>query len=163
MTGSRVIAFIGIAVLLLWGGNALNERLDRRAAQEASIAAVAARQEEATSRSRILVQDIAAGTGVEAKAGDALRTHYRGELLDGTKFDSSYDRGEPFEFRLGAGEVIRGWDLGLVGMRVGGTRTLVIPADLAYGDRQAGPIPPSSTLKFTVELLGVNDGTSTLK
>src|SRR5438270_13887681 len=95
------------------------------------------------------------GTGTEAQAGKTVSVHYTGWLLDGTKFDSSRDRNQPFTFPLGAGRVIKGWDEGVAGMKVGGKRTLIIPPDLAYGSRATGPIPPNSTLKFEVELLDV--------
>ncbi|MEI6480085.1 MAG: FKBP-type peptidyl-prolyl cis-trans isomerase [bacterium] len=105
--------------------------------------------------SQLLVEDITVGTGTEAVAGKHVTVNYKGTLIDGTVFDSSYERGTPFDFDLGAGQVIAGWDQGLVGMKVGGKRKLVIPATLAYGDRAIGPIPANSTLVFEVELLGV--------
>jgi FKBP-type peptidyl-prolyl cis-trans isomerase FkpA len=96
------------------------------------------------------------GTGTEAQAGKTVSVHYTGWLLDGTKFDSSKDRNQPFSFPLGSGQVIKGWDEGVAGMKVGGKRTLVIPPDLGYGARGAGGvIPPNATLKFEVELLDV--------
>ena len=96
------------------------------------------------------------GTGDAAAAGRQDSVHYTGWLTDGTKFDSSRDRGQPFSFRLGAGQVIRGWDEGVAGMRVGGRRKLTIPSQLGYGSSgAAGVIPPGATLVFTVELLGV--------
>ena len=96
------------------------------------------------------------GTGPEAKAGANVKVHYTGWLTDGKKFDSSVDRGQPFEFKLGAGMVIKGWDEGVAGMKVGGTRTLIIPPDMGYGARGAGGvIPPNATLVFEVELLAV--------
>ena len=100
--------------------------------------------------------DLAVGEGDEAQAGQDVRVHYTGWLTDGTKFDSSVDRGQPFEFSLGAGMVIRGWDEGVAGMRVGGKRKLKIPPELGYGARGAGGvIPGGATLIFEVELLGV--------
>lgn len=101
------------------------------------------------------METIKEGTGAEAKSGNILSVHYVGILENGTKFDSSRDRGAPFEFTLGARQVIPGWDLGLIGMKVGGIRKLTIPSILAYGDKQAGPIPPNSTLIFEVELLAI--------
>jgi len=100
--------------------------------------------------------DIQLGTGDEAKAGKTVKVHYTGWLTDGRKFDSSVDRGQPFSFPLGAGKVIKGWDEGVQGMKVGGKRQLRIPPDLAYGTRGAGGlIPPNATLIFDVELLEV--------
>jgi FKBP-type peptidyl-prolyl cis-trans isomerase len=100
--------------------------------------------------------ELVEGTGPAAAAGQQVTVHYTGWLTDGTKFDSSRDRGQPFSFRLGAGQVIRGWDEGVAGMKVGGRRKLTIPSELGYGARGAGGvIPPGATLVFTVELLGV--------
>ena len=101
--------------------------------------------------------DTIVGTGEEATLYSTVAVHYTGWLADGTKFDSSLDRGKPFEFVLGAGRVIRGWDQGVLGMRVGGTRELVIPPELAYGKQGAGQglIPPDATLKFQVKLVGI--------
>ena len=102
------------------------------------------------------IEDLQAGSGAETKAGDTVSVHYVGTLADGKKFDSSRDRGQPFSFRLGAGRVIRGWDVGVAGMKVGGKRKLTIPADEGYGDAGAGNlIPPGATLVFEVELLGI--------
>lgn len=104
------------------------------------------------------VEDMVVGTGAEAVAGATVSVHYTGRLTDGKKFDSSFDRGEPFSFRLGAGYVIKGWDEGVVGMKVGGKRKLTIPPELGYGsaDVGGGLIPPNSTLMFEVELLTVS-------
>lgn len=103
------------------------------------------------------ITDVKVGTGAEAVAGKEITVHYVGTLDDGTKFDSSRDRGTPFTFDLGVGQVIQGWDQGFAGMKVGGVRKLVIPAALAYGDRATGSIPAGSTLHFEVELLAVED------
>jgi len=100
--------------------------------------------------------DVAVGQGDEARQGSTVRVHYTGWLPDGTKFDSSRDRGEPFAFTLGAGQVIAGWDEGVKGMKAGGRRKLVLPPQLAYGEEGAPPaIPPRSTLVFDVEVLEV--------
>jgi len=97
------------------------------------------------------------GSGAEAVAGKNITVHYSGFLTDGTKFDSSLDRNDPFSFRLGAGQVIKGWDEGFAGMKVGGKRKLTIPSHMGYGKRGAGGvIPPDATLIFNVELLGVD-------
>jgi len=109
------------------------------------------------------ITDVTVGNGAVATAGKDVSVHYTGWLYDpkaadkhGKKFDSSRDHGEPFSFKLGAGQVIRGWDQGVAGMKIGGKRTLVIPSELGYGSRGAGgAIPPNATLLFDVELLGV--------
>jgi FKBP-type peptidyl-prolyl cis-trans isomerase len=102
------------------------------------------------------IEDLNVGTGAEAVAGKTVNVHYTGWLTNGTKFDSSVDRGQPFSFSLGAGQVIQGWDKGVAGMKVGGKRKLTIPPELGYGARGAGRvIPPNATLVFEVELLGV--------
>jgi FKBP-type peptidyl-prolyl cis-trans isomerase len=109
-----------------------------------------------TTNSGLKYVDVKVGTGQEAKAGETVSVHYTGWLKDGKKFDSSLDRGQPFNFQLGAGRVIKGWDEGVQGMKVGGKRKLIIPSDLAYGQRGAGNvIPPGAELTFEVELLKV--------
>ncbi|MBK9236660.1 MAG: FKBP-type peptidyl-prolyl cis-trans isomerase [Rhodoferax sp.] len=114
-----------------------------------------------TTASGLQYEDTKLGTGAEASKGQRVTVHYTGWLFNdgvqGAKFDSSKDRNDPFVFSLGAGMVIKGWDEGVAGMKVGGERDLIIPAALGYGTRGAGGvIPPNATLKFTVELLGVS-------
>ena len=109
-----------------------------------------------TTPSGLTIEDVTVGSGAVAAAGQKVKVHYTGWLTNGTKFDSSKDRGDPFEFPLGAGRVIKGWDEGVQGMKIGGTRKLTIPPALGYGARGAGGIiPPNATLVFEVELLGV--------
>ncbi|HEY5635364.1 MAG TPA: FKBP-type peptidyl-prolyl cis-trans isomerase [Burkholderiales bacterium] len=108
----------------------------------------------------LIIEDVLVGDGATAAAGQQVTVHYTGWLFEngvaGKKFDSSKDRGDPFDFPLGAGHVIRGWDEGVVGMKIGGTRKLVIPPEMGYGARGAGGvIPPNATLLFEVELLGL--------
>jgi FKBP-type peptidyl-prolyl cis-trans isomerase len=120
--------------------------------------------EQSAAVTELIKTDVKVGTGAEAKAGQQVSVHYTGWLYDaaapdhkGKKFDSSLDRRTPFDFPLGAGLVIKGWDQGVQGMKVGGQRTLIIPANLGYGARGAGGvIPPNATLLFDVELLGIN-------
>lgn len=111
---------------------------------------------EVTTASGLIYSDLVIGTGDLAVAGKTVNVHYTGWLTNGQKFDSSVDRGQPFSFPLGAGRVIKGWDEGVQGMKVGGKRKLTIPSELGYGTRGAGGvIPPNATLVFDVELLGV--------
>ena len=115
-----------------------------------------------TTPSALQYEDTLVGTGAQATRGNSVTVHYTGWLFNddtqGAQFDSSKDRNDPFVFSLGAGMVIRGWDEGVAGMKVGGARTLIIPAALGYGARGAGGvIPPNATLKFDVELLGLSD------
>lgn len=105
----------------------------------------------------VKIEILKSGAGPEAQPGDQVTVHYTGQLENGEKFDSSLDRGEPFIFTLGAGQVIRGWDIGVEGMKQGEKRRLTIPSDFAYGDTgtPGGPIPPGATLIFEVELLKI--------
>ena len=124
--------------------------------QTAAPAPAAAAGSVITTASGLKYEVLKAGTGAGAQAGQIVAVHYTGWLTDGTKFDSSVDRGQPFDFKLGMGQVIKGWDEGVAGMKIGEKRKLTIPAELGYGARGAGNvIPPNATLVFDVELLGV--------
>lgn len=104
---------------------------------------------------KLVIDDILVGKGDEVKEGDTVSVHYVGTLQNGTEFDNSKKRGAPFVFKVGEGRVIKGWEQGLVGMKVGGQRILVIPPELGYGENGIGPIPPNSTLVFSIELLEI--------
>ena len=109
---------------------------------------------------QLVITDLKVGTGTEARAGDTVRLHYVGTLADGTEFDSSRKRGQPFEFRVGAGQVIKGFDRGVIGMKTGGVRKVHIPYELGYGRKGSPPqIPPRADLDFELELLEVGNGT----
>lgn len=105
---------------------------------------------------KFTIEDIKVGQGPEVSGGDYITIHYLGVLPNGEKFDSSYDRGAPFKTRIGVGQVIDGWDMGVVGMKKGGKRKLIIPPALGYGDREIGSIPAGSTLIFEVELINID-------
>lgn len=150
----KIVAFAVIAVLLIGGGVYYNNRSDQKEKEAAMVAQQKIKEERQKIMDSLKIEDVVVGTGAEAKNGDTVTVNYVGTLDDGTKFDSSYDRHQPFEFTLGAGQVIQGWDLGVLGMKVGGKRNLTIPPELAYGSQGQGPIPPNATLHFTVELLG---------
>src|SRR5256886_6905679 len=126
------------------------------ALSQVSLCAQEKKGKEVVTKSGLKYQDLKVGDGQEAKKDDVVSVHYTGRLTDGKKFDSSLDRDRPFEFRLGAGMVIKGWDEGVAGMKVGGKRKLTIPPDLAYGQEGRGNvIPPNATLVFEVELLAI--------
>jgi len=144
-----VIVLIIGAVMLSHGSNDSNSGQVKAASTGPSASAMASPTD------KLVVTDEKVGTGAEAVAGKTVTVNYVGTLTDGTKFDSSYDHNQPFSFTLGAGQVIKGWDQGVAGMKVGGKRKLVIPPDLGYGAQGAGSIPPNSTLVFEVELLDV--------
>ena len=114
-----------------------------------------AQEQNEQAQTELQIEDLIAGTGEEARTGNTVSVHYKGTLLNGTVFDSSYNRGTPFSFILGQNSVIQGWEQGILGMRVGGKRKLVIPPDLAYGPRAMGLIPANSTLVFEVTLLDI--------
>ena len=140
-----VFAGIALVAFLLYGNSFMNlfNLEGGQASQQALI------------ESGVVVRDDVVGSGTDAKAGDVLTVHYIGTLTSGKVFDSSVDRGVPFSFTLGAGQVIRGWDEGLVGMKEGGRRTLVIAPDYGYGPNGVGPIPANSVLIFEVELIKI--------
>ena len=140
-----VFAGIALVAFLLYGNSFMNlfNLEGGQASQQALI------------ESGVVIRDNVVGTGAEAKAGNALTVHYIGTLTSGKVFDSSVDRGVPFSFTLGAGQVIRGWDEGLMGMKEGGRRTLVIAPDYGYGPNGVGPIPANSVLIFEVELIKI--------
>lgn len=108
-----------------------------------------------TNKNTLQIEDITKGKGQEVKNGDTVVMHYTGTLENNTKFDSSHDRDEPFITQIGVGHVIKGWDEGILGMKIGGKRKLIIPPEMGYGSRAIGPIPPNSTLIFEVELLEI--------
>jgi FKBP-type peptidyl-prolyl cis-trans isomerase FkpA len=143
-----LVALVALGSMALMGGSSLAQDKDKEKKEEPKVI---------TTTSGLKYQDLKVGDGPEAKKGDAVEVHYTGWLTDGKKFDSSVDRKKPFSFTLGAGMVIKGWDEGVAGMKVGGKRKLTIPPDLAYGKRGAGDglIPADATLVFEVELLKI--------
>lgn len=156
MSATRIILFLIVAGLLLWGGVAYNRQEDTKVAAERNAAAEAEQKQQQDLFNKMKIEDIKVGTGATVANGDTVSVQYTGTLTDGTKFDSSYDHGgQPFEFTIGQGNVIKGWELGLIGMKVGGKRNLNIPAELAYGARAVGPIPANSPLNFAIELVGI--------
>jgi FKBP-type peptidyl-prolyl cis-trans isomerase len=143
--GVILIAVIGVAIFLTLRNNQSNTAATQTAAGKTTTAA-----------SGLQILDEVVGTGAEAKTGDTVSVHYTGTLTDGTKFDSSLDRGTPLDFTIGAGNVIKGWDEGVVGMKVGGKRKLTIPPDLAYGASGYPPvIPANAILIFEIELVTI--------
>lgn len=104
---------------------------------------------------KLAIQDVKVGVGAPVVVGDTVTVNYVGKLIDGTEFDSSIKHGTPFTFTVGKGDVIKGWEQGLLGMKKGGQRTLIIPSDMGYGDRGMGPIPPGATLLFSIALLDI--------
>ncbi len=141
--------FVGIVVtaFILFGGQFLNLFMQDDGSNQANVSA--------SNRTGVSVQNIVNGQGETAGKGDMVTVNYVGMLTDGKVFDSSIDRKTPFTFKLGVGQVIRGWDEGVLGMKIGGKRKLIIGPDYGYGAQAVGTIPPNSTLVFEVELLGV--------
>jgi len=154
---SMILAAALVGALALTGCNTADQTPAATTPAETPVAEAPAAQTGTPTAevTELKVEDIKVGTGAEAKPGDTVSVHYTGWLADGTKFDSSKDSGQPFEFQLGQGMVIKGWDVGVAGMKVGGVRRLTIPADMGYGPQGSGPIPPNATLVFEVELLAV--------
>ncbi|PIP29923.1 peptidylprolyl isomerase [Candidatus Jorgensenbacteria bacterium CG10_big_fil_rev_8_21_14_0_10_54_38] len=142
-----IAAVVIVGAYFLFGNNS-NKNMEQNNPNQGS---------EITLPDGLKINDLVVGAGAEAKVGQTVTVNYAGTLADGTKFDSSYDRSQPFSFSLGAGQVIKGWDEGVAGMKVGGKRQLTIPPELGYGSAGAGGglIPPNATLIFEVELLEV--------
>ena len=147
--GVSVIIFALVCVVAFWPQR---QKLAAKAKVQGVQTNVA---KEASMASELKIEDTLVGDGAEVKTGDTVRIHYHGTLEDGTVFDSSVDRGEPFEAQIGVGMLIAGWDQGIPGMKVGGKRRLTIPPELGYGNRAIGKIPANSTLIFDVELLDI--------
>jgi FKBP-type peptidyl-prolyl cis-trans isomerase FkpA len=152
------ILFAVVAIAVIWLGAWYDNQSTAQSNQAELAAGQAAQQNEQQLMSQLTITDSVVGTGTEAKAGDTVSVMYTGTLDNGTVFDASSLHGnQPFSFTLGAGQVIQGWDLGVVGMKVGGTRELTIPPALAYGDQSpAASIPANSTLHFKIQLLAVS-------
>jgi len=144
------VVFVGYT---LFGGS-VTGLFQKSTASEDSLAATAGSN---FSNNGVMINDILVGQGSLVKQGQLVSVHYILSLSDGTVIQNSKDLGTPFQFTLGAGDVIPGWEMGFVGMKVGGVRTITIPPELAYGANQVGPIPPNSTLIFTIELIDAKD------
>ena len=156
LVAAGLLVIGGLVYVLQQGGFQGNSNEEEVPMEENGDSLAGEQEEQGVDTTGLIIEDIHVGEGQELIPGDVIRVHYEGTLEDGTKFDSSYDRGEPFELQIGVGQVISGWDVGLEGMKVGGKRKLTIPANLAYGDAGAGDIiPPGATLIFEVELLEI--------
>jgi FKBP-type peptidyl-prolyl cis-trans isomerase len=143
-----VSVFVSLAAL------GCNKRVDEPGASD-FVPAEASPSNEPPGPATLQIEDVVVGKGQEVKSGDTISVHYTGTLMGGKRFDSSRDRNSPFEFKVGAGNVIKGWDQGVLGMKVGGKRKLTIPANLAYGASEKPGIPANSALKFDIELLSI--------
>jgi peptidylprolyl isomerase len=152
MNGKIVALATAAVIVVIIGGGII---LKRQATAPAQPISSADKATQAVTNGDIKIVDTVVGTGTEATKGKKVTVQYTGKLEDGTKFDSSYDHGQPFTFTLGVGQVIKGWDQGVNGMKVGGKRTLTIPPELGYGAQSQSGIPANSTLIFDVELLDV--------
>ena len=158
-----IVLGVAIVAVAIWYNNKSDEAMQAAEVQSATVA----EQAQSQLMQSLKITDVVVGTGTAAEDGDTVTVNYVGTFDNGTKFDSSYDRRAPFTFLLGMNKVIQGWDLGVVGMKVGGTRTLVVPPELGYGanDYPQGSNPPTipanSTLHFTVELLSVSTSSPT--
>lgn len=151
-----IFACVGLAMAIVLGCSQASHEAVPTTPKAVEAEKPAAEKAEQTAASGLKITDVVEGTGAVAESGKMVSVHYRGTLTDGKEFDASRPRGEPFTFELGAGNVIRGWDEGVKGMKVGGKRKLVIPPEMAYGEQGAGGvIPPNATLEFEVELLDV--------
>ena len=153
----NIIIFIVLAVVVIGAGVWYSGKVSEESQANIMAQGTAAQQAQSQIMQNLKIEDVVVGTGAEAKNGDTVTVNYTGTLDDGTKFDSSLNPGRtPFSFVLGTGQVIKGWDLGVLGMKVGGNRTLTIPPELGYGaSGTGGVIPPNATLHFTVQLLSV--------
>lgn len=158
-TGLSIIILISVFLLGVLAYSFIGRSQTQSAADRAqNTNQLDATTEEASSSAQdeqVKIEDLTIGEGKEAKSGDTVTVNYKGTLPDGTQFDSSYDRNEPFTTQIGVGDVIKGWDQGIPGMKVGGKRRLTIPPSLGYGSTGQGAIPPNSTLIFEVELVDV--------
>ena len=154
---NRLVAVHSLALLLIWTSACAKKEEPPVAKTPVPTPVTAAPAQPVAEVTELKIEDTKIGVGAVAEAGKNVTVHYTGWLTNGTKFDSSKDHGQPFTFPLGGGRVIKGWDQGVAGMKVGGVRRLTIPPNLGYGARGAGGvIPPNATLVFEVELLEVN-------
>jgi FKBP-type peptidyl-prolyl cis-trans isomerase FkpA len=152
-THSHVLAVLASLVVSA-GASGCNKRVDEPARSD-FVPSEASPSHEPPGPATLQIEDVVVGKGREVGSGDNVSVHYTGTLMSGKKFDSSRDHGKPFEFQVNMGRVIKGWDQGIMGMKVGGKRKLTIPASLAYGDKEQPGIPANSGLKFDLELLSI--------